>query len=108
MDVTVRRLENDEPVASVLVANKLDLEEGESERKVSEAELGALLKEGEFDRLFSVSAKSGLRVREAFEHLVVSAKEKREGAQAVQRETFSLTLAKELIEMEGVESPKRK
>ena len=39
VDVTVRRLENDEPVASVLVANKLDLDEGESERETALANL---------------------------------------------------------------------
>ena len=105
VDINVRHLENGDPVPCVLVANKLDL--GEEDRKVSETELAGLLKEGEFDRLFTVSAKSGLHVREAFEHLVVSAKEKREGAQALQRETFSLTLTKELLEMEALEPPKK-
>ena len=99
VDVTVRRLENDDPVPSVLVANKLDVEE--EKREVSDAELATLLKEGEFDRLFLVSAKWGTRVNEAFEYLVVCAKEKRESASLVQRETFSLKLAKELQDIEA-------
>ena len=65
VDINVRRLENDEPVPCILVANKVDTPE--QGREVSDSELATMLKEQQFDRLFLVSAKTGHRVREAFE-----------------------------------------